>query len=207
MIKYSDAIQVAISQHQFTHTHHRRFHTVDYISPETKYAQMTNTQTLVGISHNALYRIDPRLAGNKLVDSQFKQYISKNDFSVVATTQKGHVAVASNKGDIRLFNEIGKNAKTKLPALGDPIYGLDVTASGRFIVATCSTYLLFLDVENKTDQKRRLGFEDDKPIPRRLQLKPEHVAYMQEPINFTPARFNSGPNEETTIVTVSCIGL
>ncbi|KAH8554864.1 vacuolar import and degradation protein [Umbelopsis sp. PMI_123] len=173
---------------------------LDYISPETKYAQMTNTQTLVGISHNALYRIDPRLAGNKLVDSQFKQYISKNDFSVVATTQKGHVAVASNKGDIRLFNEIGKNAKTKLPALGDPIYGLDVTASGRFIVATCSTYLLFLDVENK-DQKRRLGFEDDKPIPRRLQLKPEHVAYMQEPINFTPARFNSGPNEETTIVT------
>jgi hypothetical protein len=181
---------------------------VNYIAPEAKYSQMTNTQTLVGISPNALYRIDPRLAGNKLVDSQFKQYVSKNDFSVVSTTEKGYVAVASNKGDIRLFNEIGKNAKSVLPALGDPIYGLDLTANGRFIIATCKTYLLFIDVENKTDPKRRLGYEhyfpkDDKPIPRRLQLKPEHVAYMQEPINFTAARFNSGPNEETTIVTVS----
>ncbi|KAI9284279.1 cytoplasm protein [Umbelopsis sp. AD052] len=178
---------------------------LNYITPEAKYAQMTNTQTLVGISPNALYRIDPRLAGNKLVDSQFKQYVSKNDFSVVSTTEKGYVAVASNKGDIRLFNEIGKNAKSVLPALGDPIYGLDLTANGRFIIATCKTYLLFIDVENKTDAKRRLGYEhyfpkDDKPIPRRLQLKPEHVAYMQEPINFTAARFNSGPNEETTIV-------
>jgi hypothetical protein len=181
---------------------------VNYITPEAKYAQMTNTQTLVGISPNSLYRIDPRLAGNKLVESQFKQYVSKNDFSVVATTEKGYVAVASNKGDIRLFDKIGKNAKSVLPALGDPIYGLDLTAAGRFIIATCKTYLLFIDVENRVDPKKRLGYEhyfpkDDKPIPRRLQLKPEHVAYMNEPVNFTPARFNSGPNEETTIVTVS----
>ncbi|CAM0138831.1 beta-adaptin [Umbelopsis sp. WA50703] len=179
---------------------------LNFISPEAKYAQMTNTQTLVGISHNALYRIDPRLSGNKLVDTQFKQYMSKNDFSVMATTESGYVAVASNKGDIRLFNHIGKNAKSVLPPLGDPIYGLDLTATGRFIVATCKTYLLFIDVENKADPNKRLGYEhptakDEKPIPRRLQLKPEHVAYMNEPISFTPARFNTGPNEETTIVT------
>jgi hypothetical protein len=179
---------------------------LNYITPEAKYAQMTNTQTLVGISHNSLYRIDPRLSGNKLVESQFKQYLSKNEFSVVATTEKGYVAVASNKGDIRLFNEIGKNAKSILPALGDPIYGLDLTATGRFIIATCKTYLLFIDVENKADPKRRLAYEPnlpkgDKPVPHRLQLKPEHVAYMNERISFTPAKFNTGPNEETTIVT------
>jgi hypothetical protein len=179
---------------------------LNHISPEAKYAQMTNTQTLVGISHNSLYRIDPRLSGNKLVESQFKQYLSKNEFSVVATTEKGYVAVASNKGDIRLFNGIGKNAKSILPALGDPIYGLDLTASGRFIIATCKTYLLFIDVENKADPKRRLAYEPnlpkgDKPVPHRLQLKPEHVAYMNERVSFTPAKFNTGPNEETTIVT------
>lgn len=179
---------------------------LNYIAPETKYAQMTNTQTLVGISHNSLYRIDPRLSGNKLVESQFKQYMSKNEFSVVATTEKGYVAVASNKGDIRLFNEIGKNAKCILPALGDPIYGLDLTATGRFIIATCKTYLLFIDVENKADPKRRLAYEPNlpkggKPVPHRLQLKPEHVAYMNERVSFTPAKFNTGPNEETTIVT------
>lgn len=49
--------------------------------------------------------------GNKLVESQFKQYATKNDFSAAATTESGKLAVASNKGDIRLFDSIGKNAK------------------------------------------------------------------------------------------------
>ena len=63
------------------------------------------------IAHNGLFRIDPRVAGNKLVESQFKQYAGKNDFSAAATTESGKLAVASNKGDIRLFDAIGKNAK------------------------------------------------------------------------------------------------
>lgn len=63
---------------------------------------------------NGLFRIDPRIQGNKLVDSQFKQYASKNDFSAAATTASGRLAVASNKGDIRLFDAIGKNAKVSL---------------------------------------------------------------------------------------------
>ena len=62
-------------------------------------------------AHNGLFRIDPRVNGNKLVDSQFKQYATKNDFSAAATTESGKLAVASNKGDIRLFDAIGKNAK------------------------------------------------------------------------------------------------
>lgn len=63
------------------------------------------------LAHNGLFRIDPRLQGNKLVDSQFKQYATKNDFSATATTESGKVVLASNKGDIRLFDQIGKNAK------------------------------------------------------------------------------------------------
>jgi hypothetical protein len=62
-----------------------------------------------------LFRIDPRIQGNKLVESQFKQYATKNDFSAAATTESGKVALASNKGDIRLFDQIGKNAKVRLP--------------------------------------------------------------------------------------------
>jgi hypothetical protein len=69
------------------------------------------SERLTFVAHNGLFRIDPRLAGNKLVESQFKQYASKNDFSAAATTESGKLAVASNKGDIRLFDQIGKNAK------------------------------------------------------------------------------------------------
>nr|ODO02222.1 cytoplasmic protein [Cryptococcus depauperatus CBS 7855] len=182
---------------------------VSNILPETKYAQMNPQQTLVGHSHNGIFRIDPRVSGNKLVDSQFKQYATKNDFSAATTTESGKLVVASNKGDLRLFDSIGKNAKTALPALGDPIIGVDVSADGRWLVATCKTYLLLIDtLIGDGRYKGSLGFDrsfpsDSKPIPRRLQLKSEHVAYMKDPVSFTPAsRFNIGINDaEKAIVT------
>ena len=134
------------------------------------------------------------MSGNKLVQSEFKQYASKNDFSSAATTESGRLAVASNKGDIRLFDAIGKNAKTALPALGDPIIGVDVSADGRWLVATCKTYLLLIDtLIGDGRYKGSLGFDrsfpaDSKPMPKRLQLKPEHQAYMTNAVSFTPAR-------------------
>ncbi|CDO75567.1 hypothetical protein BN946_scf184858.g7 [Trametes cinnabarina] len=182
--------------------------TVDAIAPDNKFAQMTPEQTLIGISHNALFRIDPRVSGTKMVDSQFKQYVSRNKFSSVATTEAGKLAVASEKGDIRLFDSIGKNAKTALPPLGDPIIGVDVTADGRWIVATTKTYLLLIDtLIGEGRYTGQLGFDrsfpaNAKPIPRRLQLRAEHVAYMDGTVSFTPARFNMGEGkEENAIVT------
>ncbi|KAL1946822.1 hypothetical protein VTO73DRAFT_14926 [Trametes versicolor] len=182
--------------------------TVDAIAPDNKFAQMTPEQTLVGLSHNALFRIDPRVSGTKMVDSQFKQYVARNKFSSVATTEAGKLAVASEKGDIRLFDSIGKNAKTALPPLGDPIIGVDVTANGRWIVATTKTYLLLIDtLIGEGRYTGALGFDrsfpaNAKPIPRRLQLRAEHVAYMDHSVAFTPARFNMGEGkEENAIVT------
>ncbi|KAK6523973.1 hypothetical protein TWF281_001930 [Arthrobotrys megalospora] len=183
---------------------------VNYV-PENKFAQLTNEQTFIGHSKNAIFRVDPRLSGNKMVDSELKQYMSKNDFSAAATTEKGYIAVASNKGDIRLFDRLGINAKSHLPALGDPIVGLDVSADGGWILATCRTYLLLVDAkQNSGKNAGKLGFEkafgkDSKPKPRRLALAPSHVAQFQHetkmPLSFTVAKFNTGVNaEETSIV-------
>ncbi|KAG5732367.1 Vacuolar import and degradation protein 27 [Termitomyces sp. T112] len=184
--------------------------TVDHIAPDNKFAQTTREQTLVGVSHNSLFRIDPRVSGNKMVENEYKQYVSKNKFSGVATTASGRLAVASEKGDIRLFDSIGKNAKTALPPLGDPIIGIDVTADGRYIVATTKTYLLLIDtLIGEGRYQGSLGFDRSfpataKPMPRRLQLRNEHVAYMGRSISFTPAKFNQGPGkEENAIVTSS----
>ena len=48
---------------------------VDEILPDSK----TSTEkTLIGINHNSIFRIDPRLAGNKRVDAESKQYVIKN---------------------------------------------------------------------------------------------------------------------------------
>lgn len=167
---------------------------VAHITPDSKFAQETARQTLIGASSKGLFRIDPRMSGNKLVDGEFKQYVTKAAFSGLATTEAGHLAVASEKGDIRLFDSIGKNAKTALPALGDPIIGVDVTASGRWIVATCETHIYVIDtLITEGRYKEKLGFErsfpaNARPTPKRLQLKPEHVMYMGSEPSFTPAR-------------------
>ena len=187
---------------------------VTSFAPENKFAQRTNEQTLIGLSGNALYRIDPRLQGNKLVDSELKQYASANKFSAAATTQKGYIAVGSEKGDVRMFDRLGIIAKTHIPALGDPIIGLDVSADGRWILATTRTYLLLVDAMQKEGPDAgKLGFEkrfskDTKPQPRRLALKPAHIAQIQHEtkvgLAFKPAKFNTGEGEhETTIVTAT----
>ncbi|KAF2152671.1 VID27-domain-containing protein [Myriangium duriaei CBS 260.36] len=183
-------------------------------APQNKFAQMTDEQTFLGLSNNALYRVDPRLSGNKLVDSELKQYATKNGFTAAATTEKGYIAVASSKGDVRMFDRLGINAKTHIPALGDPIIGLDVSADGRWVLATTRTYLLLIDALQQSGKNEgKLGFEksfakDDKPQPRRLGLTPAHVAQFQHetkaPLSFTPAKFNVGQGkEETTLVTAT----
>ncbi|EEH10808.1 Vid27 family protein [Histoplasma capsulatum G186AR] len=187
---------------------------VTSFAPESKFAQMTSNQQFVGISRNALFRIDPRLSGNKLVQADLKEYVKNNDFSAAATTEQGYVAVASNKGDIRMFDKFGVRAKTHIPALGEPIIGLDVSADGRWVLATCRTYLLLVDALQKDGKNEgKLGFEkpfakDSKPQPRRLGLQPNHVAQFQHEtgsrISFTPARFNTGRDaSETSIITAT----
>jgi hypothetical protein len=144
------------------------------------------------------------------VDSQYKQYTSKNKFSGVTTTGSGKLAVASEKGEIRLFDSVGKNAKTALPSIGDPILGIDVTTNGRYIVATTETYLIFIDtLIGEGKYQGQLGFDrsfpaTSKPKPIRLQLKSQHVVYMGNKISFTPARFNLVEGQdENAIVTSS----
>lgn len=174
--------------------------------PDAKYAQMTDQSTFIGLNANSLFRVDPRLAGNKRVDTEMKSYVVKNDFSCGATTGAGELAVASAKGEIRLFNKLDKRAKTLLPMFGDPILGIDVTESGKYILATCKTYLLLICTEIP-DSQGQLGFTKsmgaEKPIPKRLQLKPEHIAYMGAQPSFTPARFSTGQSEEKSIITSS----
>lgn len=188
-------------------------------APNTKFSQLTAEQTLTGVSLNGMFKIDPRLqTKDKLVnDNTLKLYKTKNnDFLLVATTQAGFIAVGSKRGDVRLYDRLGINAKTALPSLGEPIKGLDVSADGRWLLATCETYLLLID--NKIGEGQRnegsLGFlksfdKDKKPKPRRLTIKPEHTAYMYnesggKPLSFTVAHFNTGVStQESTIVTSS----
>jgi hypothetical protein len=178
---------------------------VTNILPSARYSQMTNESTLIGLNDNSIFRIDPRLSGTKRVEDQSKTYVVKNKFSCGATTGSGELAVGSQKGEIRLFNALDKRAKSLLPGFGDPILGIDATESGRWIVATCKTYLLLINTEMDGTDKN--GFQTSMSSkghpPIRLSLRPEHVAYIGAPLSFTPARFSTGGAEERSIITSS----
>lgn len=165
-----------------------------------KYAEMGDDETFLGLSKQSLFRVDPRTK-NKIVDSDFKQYKTKTNFSQIATTDSGYIAASTKAGEIKLYDRLGKNAKTSLPGLGDDFIGLTTSSDGRFILATCKTYLLLIDVKIKKGKYRyKIGFErsfgkDDKPLPKKLSLKPEHLAYLRQvcgnKMSFTKANFNS----------------
>ncbi|RIA94491.1 VID27 cytoplasmic protein [Glomus cerebriforme] len=181
---------------------------VENIFPMKKFAQMTGEKMILGLSHNSIYGIDPRLPKFKLVDNKRRQYVTKNDFISGATDEKGHIAVGTVKGDIKLFDSLGKIAKTNLPAMGSAIKGIDVTSDGKWLIATTDQYLLLVNTEIKSDSDGRTGFEKsfakaEKPKAKKLQLKPQHITQMGgHTVNFTPARFNTGEGVmEKTIVT------
>jgi len=53
-----------------------------------------------------------------------------------------------------------------------------------------------------------LGFDRSfpaaaKPMPKRLQLRSEHVAYMNHDVSFSPARFNLGEGQEENAIVTS----
>ena len=67
--------------------------------------------------------------------------------------------VGSENGEIRLYNDVGKNAKNMFVGMGgyyfflnffyyffflDPIFFTDTTKDGKWILCTCKKYLIFL---------------------------------------------------------------
>lgn len=179
-------------------------------APSNKLAQLTDEQTFFGAGRKKIFRVDPRLSGtSKIVENESQQYARNIYFSSLATTAEGQIAAGSESGEIRLYSKLGR-AKNMLPALGDAIIGLDSSADGRYLLATCESYLLLIDTETKDGKATGFvkNFDSNfKPLPMRLHISPEHAAFMQNeiggPIVFTPAHFNIGPNSTEQMIVTS----
>ncbi|KAG0343285.1 hypothetical protein BG000_000004 [Podila horticola] len=170
-----------------------------------KYAHTTQSKTMLGLTEDAIFRIDSRQPGGMIVEKEKKQYAKGNKFLCGATSANGSLAMASSK-DIKLFNRVGGIATVSLPTLGAPVIGIDVAGNGRWVLATCKEYIMLFDILNP--KTNALGFDrkfpaDDQPDPIKLQLLPGHVAAMAAPVSFTPARFNTGINEEEMYIVTS----
>lgn len=149
-------------------------------------AEKFKSGSLVSVSENALYKLDPRI--NKVVSENV--YKTNNKFRCGMSTESGKLAVASANGSLRLYDNLEKRAKMLLPGYGDEILGVDRSGDGRFVICTCKSYILFYDMN-----------VEGKPKPTKLYVKPEHIAYMKESIIFTPAVFSTDGNDSILVGT------
>lgn len=174
------------------------------MAPVEKYAQRTGESTLTGTSNNAVFTLDPRLRGGAK-KAAMQTYAKAPRFSALAATDEGQTAIGSETGEIRLYNDIAKRAKTLLPGLGDAITGMDVTADGRWILATTDTYLLVAptEMEDGTNGFDKPMGSKARPRPIKLQLHPQDLArHNIMSVRFTAAHFNIGERvDEHWIVT------
>eukprot|EP00668_Euglena_longa_P014914 GGOE01018951.1.p1 GENE.GGOE01018951.1~~GGOE01018951.1.p1 ORF type:complete len:643 (-),score=215.47 GGOE01018951.1:177-2033(-) len=182
-------------------------------TPSTKYGGVLEEPTLVSLTSNVVVGMDPRLSGASKAIGNPSDYVqtSNPNFTCCATTAKGHLAVGTARGEIKFFVGVPgmphttstrvascpKTARTVLPGLGDEIIGLDLTADGAWVLATCKGYLLV--ISTLTPNAKSNGFESrlgkDKPRPRRLCLAPEDQKLVGLQHSFTPASFNRGKGE------------
>lgn len=188
---------------------------IESFTTNTKYGDLISDPTFMGISSQSMFRVDPRIKQG-YVSENGKSYKSKVNFKQVATTSKGYIAVASKNGEIRLYDKLGSNAKTVLPALGDEIIGLSTSNDGRYILATCESYILLIDLMIQNGKfANKLGFErsfsiNEKPLPKKIQLKPEHMAYIKKNygfnVKFSIATFNETSHGDLPTHIISSIG-
>jgi hypothetical protein len=129
------------------------------------------SQLFQGVSRQNMFTIDPRLNTKTRIATD-RPYKTDYMFSTIGTSLAGGIAIGSDKGEIRLYKQVGQDAKTMLPGMGDPITAIEVSRDGQWVLATTKTYLLCVPTicsNGKTGFEHRMGKE--KPNPIRLALK------------------------------------
>eukprot|EP00767_Chilomastix_cuspidata_P002459 gnl/Chilomastix_cuspidata/2586.p1 GENE.gnl/Chilomastix_cuspidata/2586~~gnl/Chilomastix_cuspidata/2586.p1 ORF type:complete len:758 (-),score=332.10 gnl/Chilomastix_cuspidata/2586:1138-3411(-) len=171
--------------------------------------QTATDSTFLGLTSNGLFLMDPRLGGSTQLVSEsgargrkrtgefmYSAASRPNLTCVASSSGAGEVAlgagqvqlaVGNAKGEVRLFDKIGVRPKTMFAGLGQPIRGIDVTANGRFIIATCVTYLILYDtLLNEGPDAGRMGYAarmgQHKPSGTVLRLKPEDIARIRSDV-------------------------
>jgi WD40 repeat protein len=133
------------------------------ISADTKHAQLDQRSTFLGLDSNRLCRWDQRTEEgvvqnlpSSLSCKSTKGYSRGTNFTCMATSGDGYIAVGSNDGRIRLYGSKKgmedyefKQASTSVPGLGLPITSIDVSFDSRYIVGTTDRYLIVLQTSYK----------------------------------------------------------
>lgn len=180
------------------------------------------------LSRNVAFNIDTRMDPRRCVvmedgkqPTDYAIASLRKDFTCHATSRNGYLVIGDGAGNIRLYTGppgsrkptggyFPKTAKTLLETK-TPVVDIDVTADGRYIVATTAQVLLFIETKyiNDTDKEAN-GFQSrmgaKKPQPLLLQPTPAQAMQMggASAVRFRSAKFDRFPGTEELCVTASC---
>ena len=169
----------------------------------TKFGQLDPQCDILGINKNKIFAMDGRVnRKNKIVEDKVYGSGSSKNFTCIATPGFNALATGSEDGNIRLYSDLTKNAKTLIPCFGDPIRSLDITKSGDYILATCDKYIMLINTRGDNNENAfTFCLKRARKKPKTLKLSPvDIVKYGLEDDCYTPAKFNvSKLNNETRI--------
>ena len=171
-----------------------------------KLGQLSPYCDIYGINKNKIFSMDGRVnRKNKIVEDKIYGPGSSKDFTCIATPQFEAFAIGSKDGNIRLYNDINKNAKTLIPCFGDPIISIDITKNGDYLLVTCEKYLMLINTRGDHDENAfTVTLKRAKRKPITLKLSPEDVVNKQlGEDNYTPAKFDINKTTNETIITSS----
>jgi len=171
---------------------------INSILPVSKSAQSGNEKTFLAMNEKSIFVMDPRMGESASIAGPAYTYATNVKLSAAATDDSGHIVITNKLGQFRLFDgqtnrdDQLKRAKSLLSGVGDPVSHVDVTADGKWVLGTASTYLVLINVFD--EETGSTGFEKSvsktaEPII--LALDPADVAkYKLKSISFTAARFD-----------------
>ena len=173
---------------------------------DTKFGQLDAQCDILGINKNKIFAMDGRVnRKNKIVEDKVYGSNSSKNFSCISTPGFKVFATGSDDGNIRLYDDITKNAKTLIPCFGDPIRSLDITKSGDYILATCDKYILLINTRGENNENAFTKcLKRARRKPKTLKLSPVHIVkYGLEDDCYTPAKFNVNKNNNENRITSS----
>ena len=178
---------------------------IDFTYPK-KLGQLNEKNEIIGINSNSVVLLDGRVnRKKKIVD--LKCFTNNPDFKSVITTGFGGIATGSGNGDIRLFSEVGRNAKTLITGFDHPIRYIDTTIDGKYILATCDKYIMVIKTENEYNINgfnTCLGKTNIQPLILHLSHN-DLIKYNIYNEMFTPAKFNNNTNCKEMMI-ISSLG-
>lgn len=145
------------------------------IAPSGKLSFMGTDSVFYACARQNILMMDPRTAGSV---AQQRPYATNYGFNSIATASNGQYAVGSSNGEVRLYGDVGGNAKNVIPSFNsEPILSLDASKDGKFLLVCTRSNVMLI----KTSQGGKNGFEymfrkTDKPRPIPLKIHASALA-------------------------------